>query len=160
MSTSTTSVSSTSHSTSATVTSTTTTTPAQQRRLQRATDTDDMDKIDFNRNRRSRRQISTRSTTSVTTKTTSPKSTSFNSVKFIQPPPPTVINLTVESVEDLMLMMADLQEQKAVFENETSVPKDKSAKGNRKNVATGNPRGRPPRDPSKNGDRDKGQGLA
>ena len=30
----------------------------------------------------------------------SPKSTSSNSVQIVQPPPPTVIDLTVESVED------------------------------------------------------------
>jgi hypothetical protein len=64
----------------------------------------------------------------------------------------------VESIEDLM--MADVQEQKDASDNETSAPKNKSSKGKRKHVATGNPRGRPPKDPSKDGDRDKGQGLA
>jgi hypothetical protein len=88
----------------------------------------------------------------------SPKSTSSNSVQIVQPPPPTVIDLTVESIEDLM--MADVQEQKAASDNETSAPKDKATKGKFKHVATGNPRERPPRDPSKDRDRDKGQGLA
>jgi hypothetical protein len=82
---------------------------------------------------------------------TSPKSTSSNS-------PPTIIDLTMESIEDLMT--ADVQEQKAASDNETSASKDKSAKGKRTHVATVNPRGRPPRDPSKDGDRDKGQELA
>jgi hypothetical protein len=45
-------------------------------------------------------------------------------------------------------------------DNETSAQQDKVTKGKRKHVATGNPRERPPRDPSKNGDRDKGQELA
>ena len=57
-------------------------------------------------------------------------------------------------------MMADVQEQKDASDNETSAQKVKSAKGKRKHVATGNPRGRPPKDPNKDGDRDKGQGLA
>ena len=57
-------------------------------------------------------------------------------------------------------MMADVQEQKAALDNETSAHQPKATNGKRKHVATGNPRGRPPRDPSKNGDRDKGQGLA
>jgi hypothetical protein len=105
MSTSTASVSSTIHLTP-TVSLTTTTTPAQQGRLPRATDPNVMGKNDFNCNRRSRRQISTRSTTSVTATTTSPKSTSSNLVQILQPPPPTVIDLTVESIEDLM--MADV----------------------------------------------------
>ena len=87
-----------------------------------------------------------------------PKSTSSNSVQIVQPPPPTIIDLTVESVEDLMT--ADVQEQKAVSDNKTTAPKDKATKGKRKHVATGNPRGRPPKDPSKDGDRDKGKGLA
>ena len=56
--------------------------------------------------------------------------------------------------------MAGAQEQKAASDNETTAPKDQATKGKRKNVATGNSRGRPPRDPSKDGDRDKGQGLA
>jgi hypothetical protein len=154
MSTATTSVSSTSNPTSATVTSTKTPTPAQQGRLQRATDPDVMGENYFNRNRRSRRQVSTASVQVAT----SPKSTSSNSVQILQPPPPTIIDLTVESIEDLM--MADVQEQKAASDNETSPPKGKSAKGKRKHVATGNPKGRPPRDPSKDGDRAKGQGLA
>jgi hypothetical protein len=79
-------------------------------------------------------------------------------VQLVQPPPPTVIDLTVESIEDLM--KADLQEQKAASDNETSAPKNKATKGKRKHVATGNPTGRPPKDPSKDGNRDKGQGLA
>ena len=74
------------------------------------------------------------------------------------PPPPTVIDLTVESIEDMM--MADVQEQKAASDNETSENQPKATKGKRKHIATGNPRGRPPRDPNKDGDRDKGQGLA
>ena len=41
--------------------------------------------------------------------------------------------------------MADVQDQKDASDNETSAPKDKSAKGKRKHVATGNPRGRPPK---------------
>ena len=57
-------------------------------------------------------------------------------------------------------MMADVQEQKNASDNETSTQKVKSAKGKRKHVATGNPRGRPPKDPSKDGDCDKGQGMA
>ena len=57
-------------------------------------------------------------------------------------------------------MMADVQEQKEASDNETSTQKVKSTKGKRKHVATGKPRGRPPKDPSKDGDRDKGQGLA
>jgi hypothetical protein len=108
----------------------------------------------FNRNRRSRRQVSTTSVHFATP----PKSTSSNSVQIVQPPPPTIIDLTVESIEDLM--MADVQEQKAASDNKTSAPKDKSAKKKRKHVATDNPRGRPPRDSSKDGDRNKGQGLA
>ena len=64
----------------------------------------------------------------------------------------------MESVEDLM--MADVQEQKAASDNETTAPKDKATKGKRKHVAIGNPKERPPRDPSKDSDRDKGQGLA
>ena len=78
-------------------------------------------------------------------------------MQLVQPPTPKVIDLTVESIEDLM--MADVQEQKDAFDNETSAPKNKSAKGKRKHVATGNPRGRPPKDP-RDGDRDKSQGLA
>ena len=57
-------------------------------------------------------------------------------------------------------MMADVQEQKEASDNETSAQKVKCTKGKRKHVATGNPRGRPPKDPSKDGDRGKGQGLA
>ena len=116
-----------------------------------------MGENDFNRNRRSRRLTSTTSTAGVTTTTTSPQSTQSNSVQLVQPPPPTVIDLTVESIEDLM--MADVQEQKDASDNEKSAPKEKSAKGKRKHVATGNPRGKPPKDP-KDGDRDKSQGLA
>jgi hypothetical protein len=37
------------------------------------------------------------------TSSTSPKSTSSNSVQIVQPPSPTVIDLTVESIEDLMM---------------------------------------------------------
>ena len=51
-------------------------------------------------------------------------------------------------------MMAVVQEQKDASDNEISAQKVKSAKGKRKHVATGNPRGRPPMDPSKDGDRD------
>ena len=57
-------------------------------------------------------------------------------------------------------MMADVQEQKDASDNETSATKDKATKGKRQHVATGNPRGKPPKDPSKDDDRDKGQGLA
>jgi hypothetical protein len=57
-------------------------------------------------------------------------------------------------------MMADVQEQIAAFDNETSAPKYKAKKGKRKHVATGNPGSRPPREPSKDGDCDKSQGLA
>ena len=57
-------------------------------------------------------------------------------------------------------MMADVQEQKAASDNETSEQQAKATKGKQKHVATGNPRGRPPRYPSKDGDRDKGQELA
>ena len=78
-------------------------------------------------------------------------------MQLVQPPPPTVIDLTVESIENLM--MVDAQEQKDASDNETSATKDKAMKGKRKHVATGNPRGRPPKDHSKD-DRDKGQGLA
>jgi hypothetical protein len=69
-----------------------------------------------------------------------------------------VIDLTVENIEDLMT--ADVQEQKAAPDNETSALKDKAAKAKRKHVATGNSSGRPPRDPQKDDDRNKGQGLA
>ena len=55
--------------------------------------------------------------------------------------------------------MADVQEQKAASDNETA-NQPKATKGKRKHLATGNPRERPPRDPNKDGDRDKGQGLA
>jgi len=157
----------TSRVTSAT-TSTTTTTPTtmstatatsgQHQRLQRATDPEVMGENDFNRNRRTRRQVSTTFTATVATTFTSPKSTSSNSVQIVPPPPPTVIDLTVESIEDMM--MADVQEQKAASDNETSANQPKATKGKRKHIATGNPRGRPPRDPNKDGDRDKGQGLA
>jgi hypothetical protein len=57
-------------------------------------------------------------------------------------------------------MMADVQEQKAASDNETSEQQAKATKKNQKHVATGNPRERPPRDPSKNRDRDMGQRLA
>jgi hypothetical protein len=134
------------------------TTSGQQQRLQRATDSKVKGENDFNRTRQSRRQISTTSTTNVNTTTTSLKSTSSNSVQIVQPPPPTVIDLTVESIEDLM--MADVQEQKAASDNDTSIQQAKAITGERNHVATGNPRERPPRDPSKDGDRDKGQGLA
>jgi hypothetical protein len=135
VSTFTTSVASTSLLTSATTTSTSNTTPAQQRRFQRATDPEVMGENDFNRNRRSRKLTSTTSTAGVTTSTTSPQSTSSNSVQLVEPPPPTVIDLTVESIEDLM--MADVQEQKEASDNETSATKDKATKGKRKHVATG-----------------------
>jgi hypothetical protein len=143
---------------SITTATTATTTSVQQQRLHCATDLEVMGKNDFNRTRRSRRQTSTAFTTNVATTTTSPKSTSSNTVQIVQPSPPTVIVLTVESIEDLM--MTDVQEQKAASDNDTSAQQDKAAKGKRKHVATGNPRGRPTRDPSKDGDRDKGQGLA
>ena len=95
---------------------------------------------------------------SASTVATSPKSTSSNSVQIVQPPPPTVIDLTVENIENLM--MADVQEQKDASDNETSATKDKAGKGKRKHVATGIPRGRPPIYPRKDGDRDKSQVLA
>jgi hypothetical protein len=99
----------------------------------------------------------------------SPKSTSSNSVQIVQPPPLTIIDLSVESIEDLM--MANEKEQKASSDNKTTAPnnkvtnetsaqKVKSSKEKRKHVATGNPRERPPRDPSKDVDRDMGQVLA
>ena len=135
------SVSSTNHSTSTTASTATTTTRAQQGRLQRATDSEVMGENDFNRSRRSRRLTSTTSTAGVTTSTTSPQSTSSNSVQLVQPPPPTGIDLTVESIKDLM--MADVQDQKDASDNETSAPKAKFTKEKRKHVATGNPRGRP-----------------
>jgi hypothetical protein len=111
-----------------------------------------MGEKDFNRNRRSRRQVSSASTVA-----TSPTSTSSNSVQIVQPPPPTLIDLTVENIEDLM--MADVQEQKTAPDNDTSAPKNQAAKGKCKHVATGNLRGRLLRDPRKAKDRDKGQGL-
>ena len=117
-----------------------------------------MGENDFNRTRRSNQQVSTASTINVATSSTSPKSSSSNSVQIVQPPPPTVIDITVESIEDIM--MADVQEQKAASDNETSENKAKATKGKRKHVATGSSRRRPPRDSSKDGDRDKGQGLA
>ena len=95
------------------------------------------------------------STTNVAKTSTSPKSTSSNLVQLVPPPQPTVIDLTVESIEDLM--MADVQEQKAASDNKTSANQPKATKGKRTHVATGYPRGRPPRDPNKDGDRDKGQ---
>jgi hypothetical protein len=85
------------------VTATTISTSVQRQRLRRATDSEVMGENDINRNRRSRRQVSTVSAHVAT----SPKSTSFNSVQIVQPPPPTVIDLTVESIEDLM--MSDVQ---------------------------------------------------
>jgi hypothetical protein len=132
ISTATTSASTTSHPTPATVTTTTTATSAQQGRLKRATDLNVMGEIDFNGNRISRRQVSAASVHVAT----SPKSTSSNSVQIVQPPLPTVIDLTVKNIEDLI--MADVQEQKAAPVNETSAPKDKAAKGKRKHVATEN----------------------
>ena len=51
-------------------------------------------------------------------------------------------------------MMADVQEQKAASDNETSAHQPKATKGTR------TPREQPPRDPNKDGDRDKGQGRA
>ena len=143
---------------STTTTSTATTTSVYHQRLQRATDPEVMGENDFNRTRRTRRQVSTTATTNVATTSASPRSTSSNSVQIVPPPPPTVIDLTVESIEDLM--MADVQEQKAASDNKTSEQQAKATKGKRKHVATGKPRGRPSRDPSKDGDCDKGQGLA
>jgi hypothetical protein len=136
----------------------TTTTTAQHQRLRRATEPEVMGENDFNRTSRSRQQVSMASTVNFATSSTSPKSTSSDSVQIIQPPSPTGIDLTLKSIENLM--MADVQERKAVSNNETSKPKAKATKGKRKHVATGSPRERPPRYPSKNGDRDKGQGLA
>jgi hypothetical protein len=78
-----------------------------------------MGENNFNRNRRSRRQVST-ATVHVAR---SFKSTSSNSVQIVQPPPPTIIDLTVESIEDLLL--ADVQEQKAASDNEMTATKDK-----------------------------------
>jgi hypothetical protein len=135
MATATTSASTTHHPITATVTATAATTSVQQQRLQRATDPEVMGENIFNRTRRSRPQVSLASTVA-----TSPKSTSSNSVQIAQPPPPTVIDLTVENIEDLM--MADVQEQKAASYS----PKDKAAKGKRKHVANGSPIGRPPQD--------------
>jgi hypothetical protein len=135
MATETTSASATNNPCTATVTATTTTTSVQQQRLQRATYSDVIGENDFNQNRRSRRKVSTASAHAAT----SPKSTSSNSVQIVQPPPFTVIDLVVESIEDLMI--ADVQEQKAATDNETSAPKDKTAKGKRKHVATKSPRG-------------------
>jgi hypothetical protein len=63
------------------------------------------------------------SSNNVATSSTSPKSTSSNLVQLVQPPPPTVIDLTVESIEDLK--MANVQEQKAALDNEMSGSKDK-----------------------------------
>jgi hypothetical protein len=103
-----------------------------------------MGENDFNRNRRSRRQVSTASTVA-----TSSISTSSNLVQMVQPPPPTVIDLTVENIEDLM--MDDVQEQTAASDNETSASKNKAAKGKRKHVVTGNPKRQPSRDPRKDG---------
>ena len=67
------------------------------------------------------------STNKVVTSSTSPKSTSSNSVQIVQPLPLTVIDLTAESIEDLM--MADVRQQKAASDNKTSEPKDKATKG-------------------------------
>jgi hypothetical protein len=69
-----------------------------------------------------------------------------------------VIDFNVESIEDLK--MADVQEQKAAWDNESSEQQAKATRGKRKHVATGNPRGQPPRDLSKYRDRVKGQELA
>ena len=87
-----------------------------------------MGENDFNRTRRSRCQVSTASTTKVATKSTSPKSTSSSLVQIVPPPPLTVIDLTVESIE--VLMMADVQEQKAASDNKTSEQQAKSTRGN------------------------------
>ena len=144
--------------TTPTTMSTATATSVQHQRLQRATDPKVMGENDFNRTSRMRRQVLTTATTTVATTSTSPKSTLSNSVQIVPPPPPTVIDLTVESIEDLM--MADVQEQKAASDNETSANQPIATKGKRKHVATGNPRGRPPRDSNKDGDCDKGQELA
>jgi hypothetical protein len=119
-----TSASSTSSTTN--VSTDTTTTTAQHQRLKRTTNPEVMGEYDIIRTRRSRQQVSTACTINVATSSTSPKSTSSNSVQIVQPPTPTVIDLTVESTEDSM--MADVQEQKAT-------------QGKRKHVATGNPRG-------------------
>jgi hypothetical protein len=150
--------STTNNSSTATVTTATTTSSAQHHRQKRATDPEVMVENDSNRTRRSRRQVSTASNASVVTSSISPIWMSSNSVQIVQPPPSTVIDLTVESIEDLMV--ADVQEQKAALDNKTSEPNDKATKGKRKHVATGNLRGRPPRDPNKDGDRDKSQGMA
>ena len=61
------------------------------------------------------------------------------SVQIVQPPPPTVIVLTVESIEGHM--MADVQEQKAASDNETSEQQTKTTKRKGKHVSTGKPRG-------------------
>jgi hypothetical protein len=154
MATATTSATFTNYPITASVTANTATTSIQQQRLQRAADPEVMGANDFNRKKRSRRQVSTASAHVAT----SPKSVSSNLVKLVQPPPPKIIDLTVESIEDLMI--ADVQEQKATSDNKTSAPKDKATKGKRKHVATGNPRGKPLRDLSMDGDCDKGQELA
>ena len=92
-----------------------------QQRLNRATDPEVMGENDFNSTRRSRRKVTTTTTTNIVTLTTSPHSASSDSVQIVSPiPPSTIIDLTVENIEDLM--MADLQEQK-------------SSKGKRKHVA-------------------------
>ena len=114
--------------TSSTTTATKITTMSvQHQKLHRATDPEVMGEHDYNRTRRSKRQISTASTTNVATTSTSPKSISSNSVQLVQPPPPTVIDLTVESIEDLM--MADVQKQQAASDNETSEQQAKATKG-------------------------------
>ena len=125
--------------TTPTAMSTATATSVQHQRLQCATDPEVMGENDFNRTRRMRRQVSTTATTTVATTSTSPKSTSSNSVQIVPAPLPTVIDLTVESIEEMM--MADVQEQKAALDNETSANQPKATKGKRKHVATGNPRG-------------------
>ena len=128
----------TSATSSTTTTITATTTSVQQQKLQRATNPEVMVENDFNCTRRLRRQISTASTPNMAMTSTSPKSTSSNLVQIVQPPPPTIIDLTVESIKDLM--MADVQEQKSVSDKETSEQQAKATKGKRKHVATGNPR--------------------
>ena len=64
--------------------------------------------------------MSTASTIKLVTSSTSPKSTSSNSVQIVLPLPLTVIDLTAESIEDLM--MADVRQQKAASDNKTSEP--------------------------------------
>jgi hypothetical protein len=147
--------STTTTSSASTLNAATTTATAQQQRFNRATNPEVMGENYFNRTRRAKRQAANLNNTSIVTTTTSSHFTSSKLVQIVQPPPPTIIDLTVKSIEDLM--MAD-QEQKAASDNETSEHNSKSAKGKRKHVATGNPRGRPPRVPKKDEYRDKNQG--